>query len=48
MFVSNEQREEAGRNAALTEERQTELRAAFRRLEERLDAIEARLDRAGR
>jgi voltage-gated potassium channel Kch len=46
MFVSNEQRDEAVRTAALGEERQAELRAAFRRLEERLDAIEARLDRA--
>jgi voltage-gated potassium channel len=47
MFVSSEHREEAARDAALSEERQNELRAAFRRLEERLDAIEARLDRAG-
>ena len=47
MFVSSEQRDEAVRTAALGEERQTELRAAFRRLEERLDAIEARLDKAG-
>jgi voltage-gated potassium channel len=46
MFVSNEQREEAARGAALNEARQIELRAAFRRLEERLDAIEARLKRA--
>ena len=45
MFVSSEQREEAARGAALSEERQMELRAAFRRIEERLDAIEARLDR---
>ena len=43
MFVSNEQRAEAARDAAVSEERQAELRAAFRRLEERLDAIEARL-----
>ena len=35
-------------SAVLNEERQMELRAAFRRLEERLDAIEERLDRAGR
>ena len=48
MFVSNEQREESVRRETLGEERQTELRAAFRRLEERLDAIEARLDRVGR
>ena len=47
MFVSSEQREEAARDAALSEERQMELRAAFRRLEERLDAIEAKLNRAG-
>jgi voltage-gated potassium channel len=45
MFVSNEQREEAARRETLGEERQTELRAAFRRLEARLDAIEAKLDR---
>lgn len=48
MFVSNEQREESLRREALGKERQDELRAAFRRLEERLDAIEGRLDRAGR
>ena len=48
MFVSNEQREESVRREALGEERQDELRAAFRHLEQRLDAIEARLDRAGR
>ena len=47
MFVSNEQREESIRRERLGEERQTELRAAFRRLEERLDAIEARLGKAG-
>ena len=46
MFVSNEQRGEIARAAALDDERQGELRAAFRRLEERLDAIETRLDRA--
>jgi voltage-gated potassium channel len=46
MFVSSEQREKAARDAAVSEERQMELRAAFRRLEERLDAIEARLDKA--
>ena len=45
MFVSNEQREESVRRETLGEERQTELRAAFRRLEARLDAIEAKLDR---
>ena len=48
MFVSNEQREESLRREALGKERQDELRAAFRRLEERLDAIEGRLDRARR
>ena len=47
MFVSSAQREEAARDAALSEERQMELRAAFRRLEERLDAIEARLGKDG-
>ena len=46
MFVSNEQREESVRREALGEERQEELRAAFRHLEQRLDEIEARLDRA--
>jgi len=46
MFVSNEQREESVRREALGEERQDELRAAFRHLEQRLDEIEARLDRA--
>jgi voltage-gated potassium channel len=47
MFVSNEQREESVRREALGEERHDELRAAFRHLEQRLDAIEARLGKGG-
>ncbi len=45
MFVSNEQSGERERLDALREESDDEIRALLRRLDERLDAIEARLDR---
>lgn len=45
MFVSNEQSGERERLDALREESDDEIRALLRRLDERLEAIEARLDR---
>ena len=45
MFVSNEQRSETERLDVIREESEEEIRALLRRLDERLDAIEARLDR---
>jgi len=45
MFVSNEQRGQAEALDAAREEGEEEIRALLHRLHERLDAIEARLDR---
>lgn len=45
MFVSNEQSGERERLDALREESEEEIHALLRRLDERLEAIEARLDR---
>jgi voltage-gated potassium channel len=45
MFVSNEQREDAARLDALREASEQETRALLLRLDERLAAIEARLER---
>ena len=45
MFVANEQRGRAELLDAAREESEEEIRALLRRLDERLDAIEARLDR---
>jgi voltage-gated potassium channel len=47
MFVSNEQRSDRERLERLREETDEEVRALLRRLDERLDAIEAKVDRAG-
>jgi voltage-gated potassium channel Kch len=45
MFVSNEQREDAVQMSAILDARDEETRALLRKLDERLAAIEARLDR---